>query len=326
VLRIVLIAAGAALLVFLVWRLGPAEVVDAIDSIGWSFLALVLLGAAHQVARALALNSCVLKAGVLSYRDALAIRLSGEAIQSLTVTGPVLAEPTKAWLLERRGLTLMEGFAATLTEYLIYSFVSAAMAIAGLLFLTVRFKPTGTIAAVIVGIVLLCSVFLIVSVVAIAARWYLIGSVVAGLAKIGVLRGRFAPDMQWINRMEDLLLIVLRDSPGRFAAVAVIEIAAQAVLVTELFWVLRALDLMVGVWFAFLIEAWVKFFDFAFLVVPLQLGVSEGAYAGVFGVMGLPLAAGVAVAFLRRARSLVIASVGLAMLARGTRRSPVPRG
>ena len=49
----------------------------------------------------------------------------------------------------------MEGFAATLTEYLIYSFVSAAMAIAGLLFLTVRFKPTGTIAAVIVGIVLL---------------------------------------------------------------------------------------------------------------------------------------------------------------------------
>jgi hypothetical protein len=37
---------------------------------------------------------------VLRYRDALAIRLSGEAIQSLTLTGPVLAEPTKAWLLE----------------------------------------------------------------------------------------------------------------------------------------------------------------------------------------------------------------------------------
>ena len=64
-----------------------------------------------------------MRPGVLRYGDALAIRLSGEAIQSLTFTGPVLAEPTKAWLLEGRGLTLREGFAATITEYLIYTFV-----------------------------------------------------------------------------------------------------------------------------------------------------------------------------------------------------------
>jgi hypothetical protein len=32
--------------------------------------------------------------------------LSGEAIQSLTCTGPLLAEPTRAWLLERHGLVL----------------------------------------------------------------------------------------------------------------------------------------------------------------------------------------------------------------------------
>lgn len=94
----------------------------------------LLLGGVHHATRALALHACVLRPGVLRYRDALAIRLSGEAIQSLTFTGPVLSQPTKAWLLEGHGLTLKEGFAATITEYLICSFVTAAMSIAGLLY------------------------------------------------------------------------------------------------------------------------------------------------------------------------------------------------
>jgi hypothetical protein len=319
VLRIALLACGAALLAFLVWRLGPSDVVGAIQQVGWWFLALVFLGGLHQAARALALRVCVLRHGVLGYRSALAIRLSGEAIQSLTITGPVLAEPTKAWLLERRGLTLQQGFAATTTEYLVYSFVSAAMAIVGLLYLIAGFTPSGPFFVVAVIVICLCTTFLIVSVVAIAKRFYLIGSIVAALVKVGILRGRFAPDRQWVNRMEDLLLTVLRDSPGRLAAVVAIEIAAQGVLVIEVLWLLRALNVTVGVGSAFLIEAWIKFFDFAFLVIPLQLGVSEGAYAAVFGVIGLPRAGGVAAAFLRRARSLCVAGFGLWLLALGTR-------
>jgi hypothetical protein len=66
-------------------------------------------------------------------------------------------------------------------------------------------------------------------------------------------------------------------------------------------------------------EAWAKFFDFAFLLVPLQVGVLEGTYASIFGVMGLPLSGGFVLAFVRRARTLVIAGVGLAMLGLITR-------
>jgi hypothetical protein len=140
-LRLVLLLAGVALLMLLLWQLGPLDVLDAIRRVGWSFLPVFLLGGAHHATRALALRECVLRDGVLRYSDALAIRLSGEAVQSLTFIGPVVSEPTKAWLLERQGLTLKEGFAATITEYLICSFVTAAMSIAGLLYLVVRFSP-----------------------------------------------------------------------------------------------------------------------------------------------------------------------------------------
>jgi hypothetical protein len=318
-LRTLLLLGGTALLVLLLWRLGPSEILDALSRIGWYLVPVLLLGGAHHVTRAFALRACVLRSGMLRFGDALAIRLSGEAVQSLTFTGPVLAQPTKAWLLEGHGLSLKEGFAATITEYLICSFVTAAMSIAGLLYLIVQFAPPPLVTGIAIGIVCVFGAFLIASAVAILRRFYLIGTIIAGLARIGVLRGRFRPDMTWINRMEDLLLVILRDSPGRLVTIVLIEVAAQAFLVVELFWLMRALDLMTPASFPFAIEASVKVIGIAFLFVPLQLGVSEGAYALVFSVMGLPAAAGFALAFLRRVRTLAIAGVGLTTLAVLTR-------
>jgi hypothetical protein len=303
----------------LLWRLGPSDIFDALSRIGWYFVPVMLLGGAHHAARALALHVCLLRPGTVRYRDALAIRLSGEAVQSLTFTGPVLSAPTKAWLLERHGLTLKEGFAASITEYLTCAFVTVAMSVAGLVYLVARFQPPRLVVAIALGLAILFSAFLIASAVAIVRRFYLIGTIIKGLARIGVLKGRLKPDMVWINRVEDLLLIVLRDSPGRFVTLVAIEVAAQVLLVWELFWLLRALDLVVPASYPLVIESCAKAIGIAFLFIPMQLGVSEGAYAVIFQVMGLSAAAGFALAFFRRVRALAVAGIGLATLAFLTR-------
>src|SRR5919109_2402386 len=177
-LRRILLLAGAVLLVVLLWQLGPLDVVNSLRRIGWYFVPVFLRGGAPHATRAYALRGCVLRPHLLRYSDALWIRLSGEAVQSLTFTGPVVAEPTKAWLLEDHGLSLKEGFAATLTEYLICSFVTAAMSIAGLLYLVWRFAPPVTVRALAIVVVCLFSAFLVTSAVAIARRIYLIGIIV----------------------------------------------------------------------------------------------------------------------------------------------------
>jgi hypothetical protein len=318
-LRHVLLVLGAALLAFLTWRLGPSDILNLLGRIGWYSVPVLLLYVAHHATRALALRACVLRPDALGYRNALAIRLSGEAIQSLTFTGPFLAEPTRAWLLKRHGLTLKEGFAATITEYLICAFVTAGMSIMGLVYLVQHFEPPALVTGIAIGIAVVFSTFLVASAIAISRRFYLIGTIIAGLAKIGVLRGHLRPDMAWIHRMEDLLLAVLRDRPARMATVAVIEAAAQALLVLELFCLMKALDLAAARPYAFVIEASTKVVGIAFLFIPLQVGVAEGTYTLIFNAMGLPAAAGFALAFLRRARSLIVASVGLATFAALTR-------
>jgi hypothetical protein len=318
-LRTVFLLFGMALLALLLWRLGPTEILALLGRIGWYSIPILFLYAAHDATRAFALRCCMLRPGGLGYGNALAIRLSGEAVQSLTFTGPLLAEPTRAWLLERHGFTLQEGFAATITEYLICSFVAAGMSIAGLLYLVQRFDPAPVVSGIAIGVACSLGAFLIASAIAITRRFYLIGTIIAGLARIGVLRGRLRPDMTWINRMEDLLLAILRDRPARFTTIALIEAAAQAFLVLEAFWVLRALELSVPSSYPFVIDASTKVIGVAFFFIPLQLGASEGSYALVFDTLALPAAAGFALAFARRARSLIVAGIGLVALARVSR-------
>jgi hypothetical protein len=85
--------------------------------------------------------------------------------------------------------------------------------------------------------------------------------------------------------MEDLLLAVLRDRPARMVTVAGIEAGLDQ-------------------------SRWHR--------VPIQPaaeGRGGGDYTLIFNAMGLPAVAGFALAFLRRARSLIIASAGLATFA-----------
>jgi hypothetical protein len=323
-IRLALLIAGIVVLGLLLWRLGPAEILRTFAQLGWHSLPILVCYIAYQSMRALALRLSILRWRQVSFGDAFRIRLSGDAMQALTFTGPFLGEPTKAWLLKGRGLTLSEGFAATLAEYLVNLLLSSAMSIAALLYLLSVTALPASAAGAAKGLVYVSAAFLITALVAIGLRFYLIGTVLERLGRIGVLRGRLKPDVPAINRMEDLLLGVLRDRPARAAAIILVELAGQAALVAEIAWVLYALDLAVPALYPLVIEAAAKFVTVAFFFVPLQVGASEGTFAVIFGALGLPAAAGFSLAFFRRLRSLVIASAGLAAMNALTRRAAAP--
>lgn len=321
-IRLFFLFAGIAILGGLLWHLGPADILASFARLGWHSLPILVCYAGYQALRAAALRLSILRWRQVPFRDALWIRLSGDAMQALTFSGPFLGEPTKAWLLKRRGLTLTEGFAATLTEYLINLLLCAAMSVAALLYLLRVTTLPAAAAGAARGLVYVSAGFLLTAVAAIGFRVYLIGAVIDRLGRIGVLRGRLKPDVPAINRMEDLLLGILRDRPARAAAVILVELVAQAALVLEVAWILHALDIAAPAVYPLVIEAAAKFITVAFFFVPLQVGASEGTYAVIFGALGLPAAAGFSLAFFRRLRSLLVATAGLAALNALTRRGP----
>lgn len=327
-MRLVFLAAGLALFGYLFVHLGPAAVLDMLGRIGWGAVPIALAYAAYQCTRAAALTASMPAGRALAFSDALWIRLSGEAVQFLTFTGPFLAEPAKAFLLKGRGLSAVEGFAATLTEYLAYTITAAALSIAALWWLLAQGALAGGVrvaALVIAGVMI---AFLLAAAAAIATRTHLLGAILAGVARLPLVRRRLKPDMTAVHRVEDLLLDVMHDHPGRFVRILSTEAASHALHVLELFLIIQALELGAGVGTAVLIEGAAKFIGFAFFFIPGQVGASEGAHSVIFDVVGLPAVAGFTVPFVRRIRGAVVAALGLlgiSLLTRGPRAaSPAP--
>ena len=312
-IRVVLFLAGSGILILLVIELDVNAIVRLITRTGWNLVLIVLIYGGCQMARAAALWLCQPQAGVVRYRDVLGIRMSAEAVRLLTFTGPLLAEPSKVWLLRRRGLTTKEGIAAIIAEIVAHSLVATILSIAALAYLNGNFEVSPLVTTTVTVLIWAMGAFLVVAVVAIWFRIYVIGAGVSLLVRLGLLG--FARDRREVKQMEDLILVVLRERPARLALILSCQVAANVFLMLEVLVALEAMGFDAPAHYPFLIEGSIKFVSVAFFFVPTQVGVSEGTYAILFDTLGLAAAAGVSLAVIRRLRTLAVAAVGFVALA-----------
>lgn len=319
IFRVVFLAVGCALFAILLIRLGPGTIFDLLGKIGWWSPAILALYFCFELSRALALRTCIVS-GHVRFPDLVRIRIAGEAVELLTFTGPMLAEPTKGFLLRDRGLPRPNAFAATFCEYLSYSVSCALMAIAGLIYLLhdYRMEPAISIAA---HVVLYCAVaFLIVTASAIAGRIYLIGAVANRIRALPVLRRRIRLNPVSLRAMEDQMFVVLRGSPRRLVSILLVEFVANGCLVLELLVLLHGIGESFPAVVPLLVESATKFINFGFFFIPGQIGAAEGIYATLFTAIGLPASAGFSLALARRLRNILVSGVGLILLSALKRR------
>jgi hypothetical protein len=281
--RIALLAAGVGLLAWLVSRLGARHIAGVLAELHWNVVPILLLYAAHELSRGAALTQCVPLGHRLRLIDAVQIRLAGEAIDLLTFTGPLFSEPAKAKLLQAIGVDLKDGIASTISESLASAIAAAIFAVAGLSGLLGSCELDRRTHAVAVVALCAMALFVAASVVVLSVRRH---------TRIGKTFSRAA------------------------LGIAGFELLAQLFLGVELWWLMSALHVGRGAIGALTIEGAAKFINVGGFVVPGQVGIAEGAYVLVFGLLKLPLAAAVAISIARRLRTLLGVSVGLAALAR----------
>lgn len=311
VLRGVLLVLGLSVVAWLVWRAGPAVVWRLLLNLRWRFAAVTGLYITYLGIRALALWRIVPTS--LRYREALRIRLSGDTIENLTFTGPFFSEPTKGWLLTRSGLTTEQAFAAIATDYFLYDVVTGCLsAIAVITLLTLGLlppvvRPVAFGLLGITGAVLTAFVYVAVS-----------GTgVIAPLIRLSVpiIGCRAATAAEKVGRIEHVLVHFLRCRRRAVAQVMAIDSLSQVLLMLEIYVVLTALVAATRWWHPPVIEGAAKYISLAFAFVPGQVGAAEGVYAFLTGMLGLTTTAGLTLALVRRIRSLIAASIGMAALA-----------
>lgn len=312
-LNLLVALVGVGLLVFTIRRVGWAEVVSGVTSVGWWFILVVILGATRMACRARAWLVCA-NDSELRFRDTFSAMIAADALGNLTPLGLLASEPTKI-ILTRSRVSTVTSVASVTIENACYTASVAVVLLAGTWFFFQRagLPPAlAQIAEVIVGTI---------AVAAMAGLW-LARSQPAVLSRfaplITRLAGRTAVPAAAIREVESRVYGVLGWSFARLAHVGAWEVAFHAAAVAEVWLVLRLLPGAADATLidAVLLESAGRFVTIAFKFIPYRLGIDEAGSGAVAQVIGMGPAAGVTLALVRRLRIVVLNVFGLIRLVR----------
>lgn len=310
-----ILAGGVALFVYLLYSLGFGTVVETVSRIGWGFLLIVAINGSRHLARA----SCIYFAierrqRAVGYRGVLAARLAGEAVNLMTITGPLLGDATKIALLRRRQ-TLSQSAAAVIVDDIIYYVTVGLMILSGVALLAMTAAEVDNRLryglAIMVGLVVLMIVGL-----ALALRFKVkpISFVLKRLDRKGLLPKIVASKREHVLDVETKVFDVYYNRPATFYLLLLIGLLTHALSVLEVYVALSLLGFMPTVTSAYIIESLTKIVNFAFSFVPGTVGVYEGGNALFLKLLGYAAAAGVALALVRRGAILFWVAIGVLVL------------
>jgi uncharacterized membrane protein YbhN (UPF0104 family) len=275
--RAALFVGGIAVLAYLVFRVGAGPLLSVLGRLAWWQFVLVCL----PYGLIMAVDTLGWRYSFATkpppYLRMLAARTAGEALNIVTALGSVGGEAVKVWLL-RPAVPYAES---------VPSIVIA--------------KTTSTIAQAL--FLLLGGGFLATQLTGLVRR---VGRL---LAWSGLLEKSSQAD-----RLDANLRLFYRDRWRRFLLSIACHLSGWILGVLEVAVMLFVLDLPAGAGMAAVIETLGSGVRFAAFLVPGGLGVLEGAYTGIFAVLGLGAGAGLAFSLVRRARQIVWIGVGLLVL------------
>lgn len=306
--------AGLALLVWVVLRVGPAEIAADVRQVGWGVAVVIALGGLRFLLRALAWRLCLDDPESLSITDAFSAVVSGDAIGNLTPLGPLVGEPAKAALVRGR-VAMAPAVAALAVENVLYTLSAAAMVATGMIALLLTFElPSNSTGAVMrdVGEMAIAGTIALFGL----ALWLLWRQPALVSRALGV-SPRLGRHADRIRAVEVEIYSFASRHPGALLPVCAAEIGFHALGVAEVYvtlWLLSGAPppLMTS----FLFETANRLLQVVFKFVPLRLGVDEAGTAGFATMIGVAAKTGLSLAIVRKVRVLFWAAVGGVLLVR----------
>ena len=309
--RAILLVAGIALGVFLVWKTGWAAVEANLASIGWWFVGLTALYLLAEIAFVLGWRAVMDPRPPLSSLPALLrIYLAGNTLNYLA-PGSVAGEPVRASMLRER-----LGTSSAIASVAIFKhahMLSQAIFVASGLFVAVIYfdLPAAVQWTALTSVVVLCALVVLVT-------WALqkgtFAPIVAFLSRFKLLARRLERHREGALQLDDRIKRFYVDRRPHFFSAAAWCLLGWCGGLLETYIVLRLLAPGRGWETACAVESLAMLLNNMFLFVPGRAGTAEGVRTGVFVLLGLPASTGVAYGLVRRARELMWVLPGLALL------------
>jgi hypothetical protein len=298
-----LAAAGLLLVVFVASRIGLHTVVRELAAVRGGVAIIIVLSVVRLFLQTRSWSIALRQEGFQpSTRDLILVRLASQGIGYLTELGPVASEPMKISLLRKDSKSPTT---ATLVDTGVYWFASGLVAIAGCLSACVLLAHS---AKAVASAVILASI-LIAGLLVIARPNLLLSRLADSLG------ARCPAALRKAGQIELAVREFVRKGPSAIRQMFLLDLGCQILMAAEVATVFWFLSLPFHAGTILGLEAGTRMVKMAAGWMPARIGADESGAVGAFLTFGLPAAAGLALALVRRTRDLLNCVVGLTWLA-----------
>jgi len=306
---------GLSILAFVIYRIGYEKVLESITRVGWGFFVVIALNLMRHFGRALTMYLAVPpEHRTFRYRSAVAARLGGDAMNSVSFVGPFLGDATKAMLL-KKNVGLMQGASAVIIDNVLYYVTVIVVILAGVATLLATVGRGDTIMGEVLLTIVIAALLMFSGIVlAMMYRVKPLTHVIDLLEKRHIAPGFILSKREAIHTVESNVFHFYHERRTDFFKVFAISMGVHVVSVTEVYAVLSFLDERAIVTNAFIIESLTKVINAAFSFIPSAIGVYEGGNGVILKTLGYTTAAGVALGLVRRGAILFSTLIGLTIV------------
>lgn len=306
---------GLGLLIYVINRVGVQPLFDALLRIGFGFFVILGLSGLRHFLRTISMRAAVPpEHRQITFRNAFAARLGGEAISFLTFTGPLLGEATKVALLRKR-VPLTYGVPALVVDNLLYNLSVVFFVLSGACVMLVRYPMPPAVWTVLLIIAIVAALGILIAAIAAKRRVMMLTWLIDRLGELRLSPKVILKRRHHIYHLESKVYDFYKHHPGAFFLMIACNLLAHVASVVEVYLALKLLGFNPQVAQAYIIESLTKVINFAFAFVPGTIGVYEGGTEVILQKgLGFEPAAGLALALVRKAAIVCWTSIGLLVL------------
>ena len=312
ILRWSYLCAGIGILIFILTGVDLNSVLDQLLRFGWQGFSLVLIIYLMAFGVDAASWLLTIERAPFSFRwiwQAFAVRMAGEAYNTLIPAGGIGGEPTKAEILKRRyGINLKEGGASLLIAKTVNMIALVAFLIFGFAMIqSIEVLPRSIKIMAGAGLALLISgtaaLFLL-------QRFKLAGRLARRFAR-GTSRDWLLRSLNNLDDIEQIFAAFYQYRVCRFILALSLAFVNWLLGIVEIYVVMHFLGHPVDWTVAWIIEAATQMMRTAAFFIPAAIGVQEGTFLFICSLLTGNPTLGISAALIRRAREILWTSAGL---------------
>ncbi len=302
---------GLGLLGYLILRSGPGAVWRQLQTVGWGFALVILLGGFAQLAKTYAWRqafTCDISG--LSWFRSFVAQLISDGIGQFGVAGKVVGEGTRISLLGR-AVPVSNALSAGAIDGGLHMFTAVLVTVSGITATLLLAPLSGTWRMYAALLVALLISAVILAAVSVRNRWQLVAHATRAIGRLPRLGKWVSGKQPIIDSAEDNLLSFRDEAPAAFWATLIFNLLWHLLAILEVYIILRFMGARIALGGAFIVEALTKVINLVGAFNPGNFGTYEGGnmlIAKIFGVTGT---AGLTLALCRRARTAFWAGVGV---------------